>query len=81
MRGRGEKRGRDWERTSWRSRYVQPLVAETERTDIGGDDRNVKIGGPVAEGVRAAECKYCESEGVVDGHVAGHACEESGAAR
>lgn len=56
-------------------------MAETSRTNIGRDERKVKISRPVAEGVRTAEGKYCKSECVVDGYVAGHACEESGTAR
>ena len=61
--------------------HVQALVAETMRADIGGDLHKVEIGGPIAEGVGTAKGKDCEREGVVDGHVARHACEETGTAR
>ena len=49
-------------------------MAEALGADVGWDAHKVEIGGPVAEGMRAAECKDCEFEGVIDGYVAGHAC-------
>lgn len=57
--------------------YVQALVAEAFWADVGQDKRKVEIGQPVAEGMRAAECKNCSFESVVNGYVAGHACQES----
>ncbi len=55
--------------------YVQALVAEAQRADIGGDKRKVEISGPVAEGMRAPEGEDCECKGVVDGYVASYTCE------
>lgn len=51
------------------------------RADIGGDLHKVEIGGPVLEAVGTAEGKDCKRAGVVDGHVARHACEETRTAR
>ena len=56
-------------------------MAEAFGANVGGNSHKVKIRGPVAEGVRAAECKDCQCEGVVDGYVASHACKKSGTAR
>ncbi len=50
-------------------------MAEAQRADIGGDKRKVEIGGPVAEGMRAAEGENRECEGVVNGYVASYTCE------
>lgn len=49
-------------------------MAGTLRADVGRDQREVEISSPVAEGMRAAEGKYCKCAGVVDGYVAGYAC-------
>ena len=54
--------------------YVQALMAEALRANVGWDAHKVEIGGPVAEGMRAAERKDRELEGVIDGYVASHAC-------
>lgn len=65
---------RDTDRTRSNQRaYVQSLVAEALRADVGGDKRKVKISGPVAEGMGAAKRKDRKREGVVDGYVASHA--------
>ena len=63
---------------SSREDYVQALVAEALRADVGCDKGKVEIGGPVAEGMRAAEGKDCKFEGMIDGYVASHACEGTG---
>lgn len=44
------------------------------RADVGWDAHKVEIGGPVAEGMGAAEGEDDDLEGVVDGDVAGYAC-------
>ena len=59
--------------------YVQSLVAEARRADIRWNEDKVKIGGPVAEGVRAAESEDGESKSVVNGYIAGYASQKSGA--
>lgn len=56
-------------------------MAETKTADIGRDKRKVKISRPIAEGMRAAEGKYCKSTGVINGYVARHACQDSTTAR
>lgn len=35
----------------------------------------VQISEPIADSMRAAERNDCEGEGMVDGYVAGHACD------
>ena len=57
-----------------REDYVQALVAEAFIADIGWDAGKVEIGGPVADGMRAAERKDCTLEAMVDGYVASRAC-------
>ena len=52
-------------------------MAEASRTDVRRDLREVEIGRPVAERMRAAERNDRQGAGVVDGHVAGHACQDS----
>ena len=49
-------------------------MAEALRADIGWNKHKVKVGGPVAEGMGAAERKDRKSEGVVNGYVASHTC-------
>ena len=49
-------------------------MAEALRADVGWDEHKVEIGGPVADGMRAAECEDRELEGVIEGYVPSHAC-------
>ena len=49
-------------------------MAEAFRANVGGDLHKVEVGGPVANRVRAAEGDDDQGAGMVDGHVAGHAC-------
>ena len=52
--------------------YVQTLVTGALRAEVGWDEHKVEIGGPVAEGMRAAEGEDGELEGVIDGYISSH---------
>ena len=54
--------------------YVQALVTEAKRTDVGRDFGKVEISKPVFQGMRPAKRNDCTREGMVEGYVAGHAC-------
>lgn len=57
---------------------VQALVAPAIRAEVESRDlHEIEIGGPITERVRAAKGNHCKFTGMVDGHVASHACQES----
>ena len=61
----------EWE--TWRV-YIQALVAEASRADVGWDEGKVEISRPVANGMGAAESKDRKFLSVIDGYIASHAC-------